>query len=277
MKLWHSILFISALSASQCVNAEEVVPKISSEEAAAIVEADQVAKEKAKDEREAELRSAEILETSVADLGNKMVIFNRVKATVVNSDTTSEPVEANIPPVPELPTPELASKEVVSLALSGTVYDESISELWWDYEGVRYRIFTNANFLYFSGVGEIEDATTRYSLLMLVIGRSTSGEPSVAEDAPWRPLLSDFTEGQLEYYLMDWGDLLEPDPKALAMIETLLLYYAENSAKMKIAYENAQTIREAREAYLEANPPKKRDTIINFRPTGKSVSANSTQ
>ncbi|MEM1223528.1 MAG: hypothetical protein AAGH40_12295, partial [Verrucomicrobiota bacterium] len=70
----------------------------------------------------------------------------------------------------------------------------------------------------------------------------------------------------LEYYIVDWGDEAEPDLSAFEGIDAMLSYYSENSDSMKIAYENTKKLNALRKAYLEANPPKQRDTIINFRP-----------
>lgn len=62
-----------------------------------------------------------------------------------------------------------------------------------------------------------------------------------------------------------------------SQISFLRCYYAANHEEMQIRYDNAQKLREAKAAYLEANPPKERDTIINFRPRKHTPGSHSTE
>ncbi|MEM1221548.1 MAG: hypothetical protein AAGH40_02200, partial [Verrucomicrobiota bacterium] len=233
--LIYSLIFFFSLYA------DTVISPLTDTEALAIVSAEEEAKELAKDARELELQSAEIIETAVADLGYRKVIFNRVKGS---PSTEAEPS----PSAPEtVPTsgdvfPGPVGKEQVSFGLSGTVYDEAISEIWWDYEGTRYRIFTNANFSYFSGISEVESETKRYSILTLFVNRNTENLPPATQPEEWRPTLADFTPDVLEYYIVDWGDEAEPDLSAFEGIDAMLSYYSENSDSMKIAYENTKKL-----------------------------------
>jgi len=239
-------------------------------EAVTIVESREVAKERSKDEREEQLSEVDALETAVADLQGKRVVFNRIVSELGfegNLDTPAEVVASSAPS--ELSFfDEDGGKQLVNLTLSGTVYDGVISELWWWHEGERYRIFTNANFLLFNGVGEFEDADTRYSVFSILSERSTENAPPSEE---WRPTLADFSPNALEYYIADAGVFAALESGPFRGVVAMLQYYAENQEQMQIAYDNSQKLRDARRAYLKANPPKKRDTIINFRPTGKSV------
>ena len=246
---------------------------LSDTEAAEIVAAQEAAKERAKDAREAQLKSAEIIETAVADLGHRKVIFNRVKAGEKGSSTPTETQLSRAAQTSFLSEGAFFdpnAKETVHLALSGTVYDGVISELWWTYEGQRYACYINANAAYFSGTAEVESETTRYSLLvMLVIEQSTENTSS----DKWRPTLADFSPDALEYFIADWGESKEPNMDAFAGIEALLRFYSQNEAQLKTRHDNALKLNNARAEYLKSNPPKvNRDTIINFRPTGKGAS-----
>jgi len=247
--------------------AKDNIGLITDAEAAATVQAQEVAKELAKDDREAALLSADILETAVADLGHKKVIFNRVKAPSRADSASGENTTKLSDESAALPKDGFFvsdEHEQISVTFSGTVYDGKVSELWWNSpDGKRFRVFVNADYRYFGGIGDFADDETRYSLFMLIVGQSTEGAPPPEE---WRPTLADFTPGVLEYYIMDWGNGDEPDLDDFKVIDATLGYYAEHSETMRIRFENGQKIAAARRAYLEANPPKERDVIVNYRP-----------
>jgi hypothetical protein len=61
------------------------------------------------------------------------------------------------------------------------------------------------------------------------------------------------------------------DAEALKPIKLMLEFYRENLEQMRVSYENAKKIHSARATYLKANPPKKRDVIINSAPIDKST------
>ena len=165
---------------------------------------------------------------------------------------------------------EADSKPVVHVTLHGQVDDNGISDVWWNYGNARCRIVANANFLYFTGLSDFEDDENLYSVFMAVTSAVTVDRED-GKDDEWHPTVDDFTPDALEYYVMDWGDTPAPDPSAFAVIDAALAHYAESSAELKTTYENRRKLAAARKAYLEANPPKPRDVIINFRPTGKSA------
>ena len=258
------ILFTFVSGLLSFSSASELVRAITESEATALVRAQEEAKERIKDEREAELLSAEITETAVADLGDKKVIFNRVKV----KQAVQEPVEliervnANTLPSESdfyAPDPRIH----INVTLSGTVYDGAVSELWWYPDGELRRVFTNANFQHFSGIGEFADDEALYSLFMLVTAQSTEGETLPEE---WRPTGADFSADAFEYYIMDWGSGEEPNLDDCKVIDATLRYYAEHYESMRIRFDNRQKLSAARRAYLQSNPPKVRDVIVNYRP-----------
>tara|TARA_B110001469_G_scaffold125889_1_gene142218 strand:+ start:81 stop:887 length:807 start_codon:yes stop_codon:yes gene_type:complete len=264
----RSICLLSLAFIAPFLLAKEKAPKVtplSDAEALAIVEAQETGKEQAKDKHEAKLKTADIIETAVANLGNKRVIFNRVKNADRNDLVEPLVSSSDVAKIPQWNDVfEGQVKEPVNLTLSGTVYDEEISELWWKYEGQNYRIFINANFLLFNSIGEVEDEDNRYSIFAILTGQSTENAPQLDE---WRPTMADFSSEELEYYIVDSGDNETSAPTAFRGVEAMLQYYAENKDQMQISYNNNLKIRETRKAYLELNPPKaNRDTIINFRP-----------
>jgi len=259
------IFLFSAISA--CAdNIDLILKQISQKEAEEIVQNQEQAKERAKDEKEAKLRSASIYGTAVADMGATNVEFNRVKlpqkAKALPSQ--SKHTVGNFDKAAFL---KQKSKEQLSFLLSGTVRD-GISELWWQYENFRFKIFSNANFLYLSGVPDYQSEDTVYSVFPIII----EGNPeATVPNNGWRPTASDFTPGQLEYIIVQSSNVEAIDAEAFKPIELMLIKYGEEYDQLKIAYENAIKLRDAKVAYLEANPPKKRDTIINFAPIDKAA------
>ncbi|PXA03906.1 hypothetical protein DDZ13_09710 [Coraliomargarita sinensis] len=241
--------------------ANEGLPEIISEsEAAKIVADEEQAKEAAKDAREAELNSADITRTVKLKQGDKTIVFNLVKPSKQRSTETDAASEDTLT-TETAASPERGffvepDKVYVNLTLSGEVDTETgISELWWTEGKQDYRIFTNANFLHLGGIGSFEDENSRYSVFS-IITRTTSHK----EEGKWSPELSDFTEGVLEYLIVE-GD---ENPEAYRGLEAMLRYYAHNKKALRISYENSRKLRKARKAYLEANPPKKRDIILNY-------------
>jgi hypothetical protein len=136
-------------------------------------------------------------------------------------------------------------------------------EIWWtNRTGRHYRVFTNANFLYLTGIGDFEDDQARYSTFMLVMPRDRSLE----ENGPWRPTVSDFTAGEFEYYIVEPNLLTSADQAAFAGIEAMIAHFSENSNDLKTAYENRLKLQQAKRAYDTANPRVDHDVIINYAP-----------
>lgn len=256
----RNLLFMIALVGlplSVTYSNEDQPALISEAEAAKIVAAEEQARERAKDEREELLISAEIVSTVRLKQGDKTIIFNKVKPEAIDSvEEVESKAEADTATSIDKVSLEKAQKDYQSITLSGEVDETTgISELWWGDGEQSYRIFTNANFLHLGGIGTFEDATTRYSVFSIVTPTS-----SHKEEGKWSPSLSDFTAGGLEYLVIE-GD---ENAKAYRGFEAMLSYYAENEESLRITYENNKKLREARRAYLEANPPKKRDIILNY-------------
>lgn len=269
MKKTCLLALASVLSGFPPLYGAESGPRpISESEAATIVKAQEEGRELAKDQLEHELRNEDVRATASAAVGGRTVIFNVVET--VEPATEKAGVESQSDSFSELDAEalfqarEAKQKESVQFTLSGTVWDKQVSELWWDYEGVRYRVFTNANFLLFPGLGEVEDEDTRYTLFTLLTDQQSNGRGSV--EGEWRPTVADFPSDALEYIVIDPKDDAKIEPEAFTGIEAMLRRYADRHEEMQIRYDNSEKLRKARAAYLEANPPKERDTIINFRP-----------
>jgi len=241
-------------------------------------------RERAEAARRLELESARIIERAEADLGDRKVIFNRVVPQARRYVTSRR--ERPEPPR-QLSEAELAQfyaayeqKDHRSLFLSGTVYEDGVTELSWTHGGRRYEAFANIDFRHFMGVGDFETEDAHYTLLM-AIGEGT--RESIREqnrraevenwsdyNPKWVPGRESFSSDSVEYLVVSEEEITDDSP--YACIEAMLAHYANNHEQMKIAYQRAVALREAQERYLRANPPQPQDTIINFAPSPKSKS-----
>jgi hypothetical protein len=232
------------------------------------VQAQEKARERALDAREAVLLKRRITTTAVVDLGDKKVILNRVPAEAAVQVAKTQRKEVHFD---ETIFSGIEVKEQKNLMLSGTIRD-GISELWWQFEGYHYKVFVNANFLYFSGFdGDFEDEDTVYSVFPIMAGGNRRQSSDTGDAAEWQPTHADFTEGQIEYFVIKSSGVEAIDTEALKPIILMLESYRENHDEMRISYENMKKMQSARAAYLQANPPKKRDLIINSAPIDKST------
>ena len=259
-------LLILLIVANICVATGELkeIKSISDEEAAAIVHKAEKEKKARREALEKRLNSANIVETAVADLGDRKVIFNRVvQPQLVEVGQARDESLQSIDQFPLSSVPFGPQKEYVNMHLSGSVFDGLITELWWTQNGERYSIFVNADLSCLSGNLSFEEDEAIYSAFILAIINSA---PALQEDK-WQPTIDDFSEGSIEYFITEWGSGDSVDFDDFKGVDALLRYFIENETTLKTRQENSRKIAEAKEEYLKANPPgPKRDTIINFRP-----------
>lgn len=246
---------------------------LTTQQARKIVQLQETAIKQARAVREHRLESASIVETAVAYHLDRKIIFNRVLASQEAVPPEQAKEATDVVDVTELL--DFTDKPTVSAVMAVTIWDEAISEISWLHQKQRYRIFTNANFAYFLGMGLVEDDETRYSVFLSPSHKHTEDE--ALSEGEWRPAFENFTPGQIEYFIVEWGDSAEPDEAAFDALTALLQHYVEYEKTMKVKYDNMKLLMEETEAYREANPPEKRDAIINFRPTGKSAENSANQ
>ncbi len=258
--LWLSSVFLDA---------GEVL--ISAEEALVDVAASEQAKKIQIESKQVELENAAILDSAVASIGGRQIVFNRVPIEKIKTqESTSEQVAAVHSNASFEDLISATRKERMTFVVSGTVYDEQISELWWDFNGIRYRVFVKANFSLFPALGAVETETTRYDLLPILTSRSTNVQ-DFAKEKHWVPSIEDFDSEILEYIVISPADDLDFDPAAFLALEAMLLHHEIHAPKMEIAYRNAIKKRNAQKAYAAENPAPVNDMIINFRPTGRNA------
>lgn len=264
LKIMNQITYLTSLIAiiaiSNSLIAKDTLESITEAQAAEIVKAQEEAKEQAKDEREAELKSKEVLESYVVYQGEQRIIFNKIKAE--KKTPSEQKVEVLSSEIAVAPTKgsdffNADSKEQVNITLSGSVTPDGLSELWWTYKNEIYRVVSNADFSLFEGISEFNDEAARYSVFSLVTKSYSRAGESAESDLP---SLKDFEPTSLGYIVIQEGS----DPAAFRGLDAMLGFYAQNEDSMCVDYDKRRKINQARRTYLEKHPPKKRDLIINY-------------
>ncbi len=285
MNIYFTILLVTLcawITHFSIGNEQADVGPLTPTEADAIVRQQMAEKEQQRQAKMDELESATVIESFEADLGDRKVIFNRVmpsattdrvaKARQAQASPTSAQFEAQTFPQQE------AAKAEETLFLSATVYSDGVSQLLWTHEGVNYQAFANVDFRYLEGIASIETAETRYGVILSVSGKrevaatSPSHETAPQSASPWRPGMSDFSAGGVEYLVVSDDEAILENDAAFGAIDALLLYYQENETELRVDYQKREAIRQAKDRYRQANPSQAQDTIINFSPAPESKS-----
>ena len=194
----------------------------------------------------------------------------------------SPPPARRLAPVPEpkpLSPAERAAAEARAkknfdvLMISATVYDRRVTELRWYVGNHEYRAWSNIDFNYIAGHGEIETEDTVYLLIMGIGNDSAEAVEAANQNAAafgssWRkelPPSERFSDKRSEYLLAD-AEKETPPPKALAPMDALHTYYDANRERLAEESIRHQAERIAHEQWLKEHPPVPKDSVINFWP-----------
>ena len=206
-------------------------------------------------------RNFQVLERTVIKRGDHSIIYQRVAPPPPTTPSAPAPV-----PVAKALTPQeleaqqrREAKQQAALFFSATVMDQRVTELRWSEEGKEYRAFSNIDFRYFSGMGEIETANAIYTLMLALdsgtaetLVERTREFPQIAvlpkERAAWVP-----ADGSVQTSTMVMTALDAIHPYFDAHREALIRQYGEREAA------NVE-----RERQLRERPPVRKDTVINF-------------
>ena len=195
-----------------------------------------------------------ILAQKRIDLGGRTLILNRV-APMALPEKPAEPPEAK--PLSEAEREaenRRAEKKTEVLFLTATVHEDGVSELR-PMNGVADgRAFSNIDFRYFTGVGEIETDETVYTLLLGV-------EAAVKDEARSIPVLSEFSAARSEYRVDEWAPLPESTLKAL---DALHVYFDVHKDVLIRGYQEREAAQLETERRLREHPPAPQDTVINY-------------
>jgi hypothetical protein len=210
------------------------------------------------------------------NLGNRSIFYNRVAPPPPLPPKTPAPLpEAKVLTPQEAAAVEArARKKFEALFLSATVYDRRVTELRWWFDNREYRAWSNVDFNYLAGAGEIETEDSVYWLIM-GLGNDTAESVAAANERAatqgwnWHKELPSpvrFNPARAEYFLATENKAPEPSAEALAAIDALHRYYDANRARLTEDYEKREAARIAQEQWLKEHPPVPKDTMINFWP-----------
>jgi len=230
----------------------------------------------------------QVLQTRRIPLGNRSIIFNRVEPPVLPPRPAVAAPQVVAPTGEELSALEelqakYARKKREALFISATVFNNTVTELYWTHNGRQCHAFSNINFNYFAGMVEFETDDIVCWLLMAVVNNqvATGDEANQAAATPVQetkqiPALSEFSQTRSEYFVVeDQGGPL-PD-EALLGIEALHVYFDVNRARIIEEAAQRELAQAAREQWLKDHPPVPKDTIINFWPVKSRVYGNAPQ
>ncbi len=166
-----------------------------------------------------------------------------------------------------------ASKKSAVLMLSATVHDRQVTELRWRSGNRDCRAWSNLDFNYLAGLGEIETADCVYYLIMGLGNESresaAEAERLAASDGLAAPVetkivpdLAKFPAGRSAYLLS--GEA--PTNDSLAALDALHRYFDTHRIRLIADYAEREATRIAREQWLKEHPPMPQDTVIYFWP-----------
>ena len=206
-----------------------------------------------------------VLDQTQINLGDRKLILNRVAPpTLTEQRAVVAPPAIPLSAEAAQAAVRRESKKAQVLFLSATVYDRAVTQLRWFGEGGEFRVFSNIDFNYLTGLGAIETEDTVYTLF-LGVGNETAVAGQDRPAATQIPPLSQFSPQRAEYFVVE--DKARPaSPETLAGIDALHRYYDANRAKLADDYEKREAARVEKESEIKAHPPVPRDTVINFWP-----------
>ena len=263
---WLLFALIPLLSATGIQASDPLLP-ISSDEAFRKVQAAETLQSEAQKQHIRNLKNAPAEETKIVKRGSHTIIFNRLPSKKEVATPALKPAANQPSALPKENHPRRDAvgtpKQNKQLTLSAKVYPDGVSELCWTQEGGSYRIFTNADCSILRPFATYEDALNRYTTFLAVV--SANRDPA-SETNQTLPKIEDFQLDGVEYWITEWGNKIEPDPRDFAGIDAILTNYAQNQNSLRTAHQNQQQLQAAKDEYRRRNPSMQSETVINFRP-----------
>jgi hypothetical protein len=190
-----------------------------------------------------------------------------------------EKVEAPPLPVPPPPPPARTPEEIEvakarwaeaarryrernrMLMLSCTVYDHQATLLRWTHQGRQYRAWSNIDFNHFCGQTAFEspDGSIRFNLWLGIGNHITGTRMGFSGRTMARPQIPELPADGPGFVVVE-GDA--NDEAALSGMRAVHDYYRTNGARLKASYEARLLYQKELAAWIKANPPPPRDTIL---------------
>ena len=213
----------------------------------------------------------QVLHSKRVNLGDHLMILNRVVP----------PVLPPVPPPASPPNPaEVADadasaavpqKRIVMLFLSASIFDPQVLALQCYADEHEFRFLANMDFNLLVHVGSFETADAVYSLATgvpnasaeeaadfdtLVLGQGVQAGTAAQNPQP--------AAVRIAYVINEDEPESQPPPEILAALSSLRKFYETNRARLAEDFAKREAARVAREQWLKDNPPKPKDTIINY-------------
>ena len=202
-----------------------------------------------------------VLERTVVKSGEHSIIYERVA-----------PPQASAPsvPVPGPKMPELSAQELEAqrrreakphavLFFSATVLDQRVTELRWSGEGGAYRAFSNIDFRYFSGMGEIETPEAVYTLMLAL---ESGPAETLAERTRGFPQIAALPMDRAAWVLAEGSG--QTNTAVMAALDAIHPYFATHRAALIQAYGEREAARAEAERRLREHPPVRKNTVISY-------------
>lgn len=264
-------VFVMALQVSHAAANE--TPKIPTpSEADAIIAAEMLTRKQQAAARKAEIENVEAIEEWEINRGGKKVILRQTAPPPSAQKRTPQSVQ------PEWTKEQLAlwlalQPEPRAIHLSAYVYDRSVTEVIWREPGGReWRIISNVDFNYLTGIGSFEDGTYAWSNFMALENVDTAAEQAkvllaASQGVDYSPRTAPgaglFASSDPEYLVYAESEAAVPEA-LYEELDALHQYYYAHRDRLIAEYERRKVLNKARQEWQKANPPQPKDTVINF-------------
>ena len=145
------------------------------------------------------------------------------------------------------------------LFFSATVFDHRVTELRWFDDGKSYRAFSNIDFHYFGGMGEIETTDTIYTVMMAL---DSGTAETLAERTRELPQLALLPADRVAWLPVE-GFTQESAP-VVAAWDSIHRFFDTHREEVIRGYEQRQAANAERERQLRENPPARKSTVISY-------------
>ena len=206
-------------------------------------------------------RNFQVLERTVVQHGDHSIIYQRVAPPPAAAPSAPAPVPVAKALSPqELETQQRReAKHHAVLFFSATVLDRRVTELRWSDDGKEYRAFSNIDFRYFSGMGEIETTDAIYTV-MLALDSGTA--ETLAERTREFPQIAVLPKDRAAWVPADGSG--QTNTTGMTALDAIHPYYDAHREALIQAYGEREAARAEAERQLREHPPVRKDTVITY-------------
>ena len=207
------------------------------------------------------LENLRVLQRTEIKRGDHSIIFQRVAPPPPAAPSAPAPVpEAKALSPQELEAQQRReAKQHAVLFFSATILDHRVTELRWSDEGKEYRAFSNIDFRYLSGMGEIE-TTDAIHTLMLALESGTA--ETLAERTREFPQIAVLPKDRAAWVLADGSG--PTNTTVMTALDAIHSYFDAHREALIRQYGEREAGRAEAERQLREHPPARKDTVIRY-------------